>query len=436
MFTLLGKRQTYCDGVSRRNFFKIGALGFSSLTLPQLTLPQLLRAEATSPAGAANNRSIINVYLAGGPSHIDTFDPKPDAPPEIRGEFHPIATAVPGMQICHLMPKLASIATKFSLVRSLTGIRDEHAPDQTESGWSENDLKTVGGHPSLGCVVAKLQGATRGAVPTFVDLTGHTRHGFLGPVYSGFRPDGEGRNNLRLRGEITPERFHTRAELLSKLDHIRRDMDSSHAMDAMDAFNQRAYGVIASPKMAEALEWEKADTKVRERYGVAEHNENSRFLVAKRLVECGVRIISFSWGGWDTHGDNFNSLRRMLPPLDVGLSAMIDDLESSGLLQSTMIVMWGEFGRTPRVNPTAGRDHWAGAASALVTGGGLKMGQVIGSTNRYAETAKDRPVHLQEMFATFYQQLGIDPKKSTIRDPNGRPQYLTAHPDPVAELLA
>ena len=175
------------------------------------------------------------------------------------------------MEICHLMPKLASIATKFSLVRSLTGIRDEHALDQTESGWSENDLRNVGGHPSLGCVVAKLQGATRGAVPTFVDLTGHTKHGFLGPVYSGFRPDGEGRSNLRLRDEITPDRFHSRAELLSKLDHIRRDMDSSHAMDAMDAFNQRAYGVIASPKMAEALEWEKADAKVRERYGVAEH---------------------------------------------------------------------------------------------------------------------------------------------------------------------
>jgi hypothetical protein len=430
MLTLFGKRQTYCDGVSRRNFLKIGALGVGGLALPDL-----LRAEATAPAGTVNNRSIINIYLGGGPSHIDTFDLKPDAPPEIRGEFHPIPTTVPGMQICHLMPKLASIATKFSIVRSLTGIRDEHAVDQTETGWSESDLRSVGGHPSLGCVVAKLQGATRGAVPTFVDLTGHTKSGFLGPVYSGFRPDGEGRNNLRLRNEITPDRFHSRAELLAKLDHIRRDIDSSHAMDAMDAFNQRAYGVIASPKLAEALEWEKADAKIRERYGAIEHQENSRFIVAKRLVECGVRIVSFSWGGWDTHGDNFNSLRRMLPPLDVGLSALIDDLESSGMLQSTMIVMWGEFGRTPRVNPQAGRDHWAGAASALVTGGGLTMGQVIGSTNRYAETAHDRPVHIQEMFATFYQQLGIDPKKTTIRDPNGRPQYLTAHPEPVAELV-
>ncbi len=272
-------------------------------------------------------------------------------------------------------------------------------------------------------------------LPTFVDLTGHTKHGFLGPVYSGFRPDGEGRSNLRLRNEVTPDRFHSRTELLSKLDRIRRDMDASHAMDAMDSFNQRAFGVITSPKLAEALEWEKADAKVRERYGVAEHNENNRFLLAKRLVECGVRIVSFAWGGWDTHGDNFNALRRQLPPLDIGLSAMIDDLDSSGLLDSTMVVMWGEFGRTPRVNPTSGRDHWARAASAFVAGGGFKTGQVIGSTNRYAEEPRDRPVHIQEMFATFYQQLGIDPRKTTIRDPNGRPQYLTAHPDPVAELL-
>jgi uncharacterized protein (DUF1501 family) len=161
----------------------------------------------------------------------------------------------------------------------------------------------------------------------------------------------------------------------------------------------------------------------------------STFLVAKRLIETGVRIISMSWGGWDTHAQNFTSLRRQLPPLDTALSAMIEDLDASGLLGSTMIVMWGEFGRTPRINPGAGRDHWARAASALVAGGGMRMGQVIGSTNRYGETAQDRPVHLQEMFATFYHLLGIDPQTTTIRDPNGRPQYLVTHPDPIAELI-
>jgi hypothetical protein len=430
MLTLFGKRQINCDGLTRRNFLKVGAMGFGGLTLPSL-----LRSEANAAATVSTQKSIINVYLSGGPSHIDTFDLKPDAPPEIRGEFHPIATTVPGMEICHLMPKLAAMGKKVAIVRSLTDIRDEHAPNQTESGWSESELRSVGGHPSLGCVVSKLQGATTaGSLPTFVDLGGHTKTGFLGPVYSGFRPNSEGRGDLQLQ-QIGLDRFHSRTELLGQLDRIRRDIDGTHAMDAMDAFNQRAVGLITSNKMAEALNWEKADPKVRERYGIGTENSLSTFLVAKRLIECGVRIISLSWGGWDTHGDNFNVLRRQLPQLDTGLSAMLEDLDSSGLLSNTIVVMWGEFGRTPRINPQAGRDHWARAASALVAGGGMRMGQVIGSTNRYGEVAQDRPVHLQEVFATFYHLLGIDPHSTTIRDPNGRPQYLVAHPDPIAELI-
>jgi hypothetical protein len=252
MLTLLGKRQIHCDGLTRRNFLKIGALGFGGLTLPNL-----LRSEAAAGAGAQQTqKSIINVYLSGGPSHIDTFDPKPDAPPEIRGEFHPIATAVPGMEICHLMPKLAALGKKIAIVRSLTDIRDEHASNQTESGWSENDLKSQGGHPSLGCVVSRLKGATTaGSLPTFVDLGGHSHTGFLGPVYSGFRPNSEGRGDLQLQ-QIGLDRFHSRTELLGKLDRIRRDIDGTHAMDAMDAFNQRAVGLITSNKMAEALNWE------------------------------------------------------------------------------------------------------------------------------------------------------------------------------------
>jgi hypothetical protein len=430
MLTLLGKRQIHCDGLTRRNFIKVGALGFGGLTLPNL-----LRSEAVAAGAPLAQKSIINVYLSGGPSHIDTFDPKPDAPPEIRGEFHPIATTVPGMQICHLMPKLAAMGKKLAIVRSLTDIRDEHAPNQTESGWSQSELRSVGGHPSLGCVVSRLQGATTaGSMPTFVDLGGHSLTGFLGPVYSGFRPNSDGRGDLQLQ-QIGLDRFHSRTELLGQLDRIRRDIDGTHAMDAMDAFNQRAVGLITSNKMAEALNWEKADPKVRERYGIGADQSLSTFLVAKRLIECGVRIISLSWGGWDTHGDNFNSLRRQLPPLDTALSAMLEDLDASGLLSNTIVVMWGEFGRSPRINPQAGRDHWARAASALVAGGGMRMGQVIGSTNRYGETAQDRPVHLQEMFATFYHLLGIDPHNTTIRDPNGRPQYLVTHPDPIAELI-
>ena len=341
----------------------------------------MLRAESTQGAGT-NGHSGINIYLGSGPSHIDMFDMKPEAPPEIRGEFHPIATTVPGMQICHLMPKLAGMAGKFTIIRSLTGLNNEHSPSQTETGWKEFDLKSIGGHPSLGSVVAKLHGPTNGPVPRFVDLNGHSTHGFLGPVYSAFRPDNDGRGDLRLRPEITMDRFHNRAELLKQLDRVRRDIDSSRMMEAMDAFNGRAMGVITSSKLAEALDWEKADPKIRERYGIPESNDNSRFLVARRLVECGVRIVSFSWGGWDTHTENFTTLRRQLPPLDTALSAMINDLDEQGLLATTTIAMWGEFGRSPRIGG-GGRDHWPRAASVFIAGGGFTSGQVIGSTNRW-----------------------------------------------------
>lgn len=430
MLTLLGKRQFFCDGLSRRSFLKVGALGFGGLTLPQL-----LRSEAAAGTSARPQKSIINVYLPGGPSHLDMFDLKPEAPPEIRGEFHPIATTVPGMEICHLMPKLASIAKKLTIVRSLTGFQNEHASNQTESGWSERELRALGGHPSLGCVVSKLTGTTgKDSLPTFVDLSGYSKTGFLGPVYSGFRPNEEGRGDLQLQ-QIGMDRFRSRNELLSKLDRIRRDIDGTRAMDAMDAFNQRAVGLITSAKMSDALNWEKADPKTIERYGINAHRDLSTFLVAKRLIECGVRVISLGWGSWDTHSQNFPTLRYQLPPLDAGLSAMIDDLDASGLLTNTIIVMWGEFGRSPRISGSAGRDHWPMASSALVAGGGMRMGQVIGSTNRYGEAPQDRPVHLQEMFATFYQLLGIDPHTTTIRDPNGRPQYVVTHPDPVPELI-
>jgi Protein of unknown function (DUF1501) len=429
MLTLLGKRQRFCDGLSRRSFLRIGALGFGGLTLPDL-----LRSDAAASTHQAQ-KSIINVYLPGGPSHIDTFDLKPDAPAEIRGEFRPIATTVPGMEICQLMPKLAQLGKKFAIVRSLTGFQNEHSPSQTESGWSVTELQSLGGHPSIGAAVARLRGTTTASsLPTFVDLTGYSQSGFLGPVYSGFRPSDDGRIDLQMP-QIGLNRFRSRTELLGKLDRIRRDIDGSHAMEALDAFNQRAVGLITSAKMADALAWEKAPPKVRELYGIDGNASLSVFLVAKRLIEAGVRVISLGYGSWDTHGQNFPVLRYELPLIDAGLSGLLRDLDASGMLENTMIVMWGEFGRTPRVNTSAGRDHWPLAQSAFVAGGGMRMGQVIGSTNRYAEQPQDRPVHLQELFATFYQQLGIDPHTTTIRDPNGRPQYLVAHPDPVPELI-
>ncbi len=434
MLTVCGAQARYCDGVSRRNFLQVGAVGLAGLTLSDL-----LRAdEAGSGDARYKKKSIINVYLGGGPSHIDTFDLKPEAPKEFRGEFQPIDTTVPGIQICEHLPKLASMMDKLAIVRSLTGLHEEHSPHQTETGWSEQSLRSSGGRPSLGSVVARLHGANNGSAPTFVDLTGHTRHGFLGSVYGAFRPDGEGRANLTLNG-VTTGRLDDRQQLLSGLDRLKRESDASGSMKAMDAFAQRAVSVITSGEVARALDLSQEDPRLRERYlggGKSPHHENDRFLAARRLISAGVRCVSLSWGGWDTHGNNFGHLKMQLPPMDQGLGTLIEDLDAHGLLHDTIVIVWGEFGRTPRVNPGAGRDHWPRAMSVLVAGGGLQTGQAIGATNRNGEMPKDRPVHLQEIFATLYQHMGIDPKYTTLVDNNGRPQYLVEHNTGLRELLA
>ncbi len=433
MLTLLGSGSQFCDGVSRRAFLKVGALGVGGISLADI-----LRADAQA-GRADSHKAVINIYQAGGPSHIDTFDPKPEAPKEFRGEFAPIETCVSGIQICEHLPRLAGLMDKLTIIRSLAGLVDEHAPNQTESGWHGNLLKSIGGHPSFGSVIARLTGASHGSAPTFVDLSGVARHGFLGPVYGAFRPDGEGRADLKLNS-VSVDRLGERRELLAGLDRLRRDVDHSGMMQAMDSFSQRAVGVVTSGRLANALDLQQEDPRLRRRYSLTEKNEgsfpNDPFLTARRLVEAGVRCVSLAWGGWDTHGDNFGHLKRQLPAFDQGVGTLIEDLSARGMLDDVVVLVWGEFGRTPRVNGTAGRDHWPRAASVLMAGGSLRMGQVIGSTNRLGEEPKDRPVHLHEVFATLYNHMGIDPRYTTLIDPNGRPQYLVEHPLPVKELLA
>jgi hypothetical protein len=433
MLTIFGKKQRYCDGLSRRNFLKVGALAAGSLPLAGL-----LRAEAHAGA-SASKKSIINIYLGGGPSHMDMFDLKPTAPVEFRGLFNPIATNVPGMEICEHMPRLAQQGDKIALIRSITGIRDEHSPRQSDTGWSESSMRNEGGRPGLGAVVSKMHGSINGSALTSVALSDFTTAGFLGPVYKDYRPDGPGRSNLRLEGQMNEQRLYDRKALLSSLDRLRRDTDRSGMMTALDDFSQRAIEVVTSGKLAQALDTSKEDAKIRELYGLTvrkdEYQGNNNFLLARRLVESGARVVSLSWGGWDTHSDNFNSLKRQLPALDHGLSGLITDLDQRGLLQDTLIMMSGEFGRTPRINGTAGRDHWAPASFFFLAGGGLRTGQVIGSTNRLGERAQDRPVHFQEVFATVYHQLGIDPGTTTLVDPNGRPQYLIEQRTPIRELI-
>lgn len=444
MFSIFGSRVRFCDGISRRNFLQIGALGVGGLTLADV-----LRADETRKNDPTySKKSVINVYLPGGVSHMDTFDLKPDAPMEFRGTFNPIDTNVPGIQICEHMPRLAEIMDKCVIIRSLAGLVDDHTSHQTETGYTPQSLKSVGGRPSFGSVISKLHGSNNGSAPTFVDLNGISHRGFLGSVYGAFRPDGEGRSNLKLTGGVTTDRLDDRQKLLSGLDRMKRDADASGSMKAMDSFTERAVSVITSGSIADALDLSKEDPEVREMYSLNSATgggrgrrgngggENNPFLTARRLVSAGVRVVSLAYGSWDTHADNFNAMKRQLPTLDHWMAAMIKDLDSRGMLNDTIIALWGEFGRTPRINSGAGRDHWPRAASVLLSGGGLPAGQVIGSTNRLGEQPKDRPIHFHEVFTTMYQHMGIDPRHTTLVDNNGRPQYLIEHNEGIRELVA
>lgn len=416
-----GNRADYCDGVSRRSFLQLGAL-----TMGGLTLGQLYQAEAAAGVGSSN-KAIINVHLSGGPSHQDMFDLKPEAAQEFRGEFKPIQTNVPGMDICEHFPLLATMADKFAVIRSLVGSTGAHSNYQTHSAYDQRDLRNAGGRPALGSVISKLQGPSASGAPAFISYSGGDP-GYLGAVHKAFEPMG---GSLKLNDKLTSARLDERTNLLGQLDTIRRDMDTTGKMAALDSFTQRAVNVVTSGAVADALDSNKQSEKDRERYG----KDGTSFLRARRLVEAGVRVVTMTWGGWDTHSGNFTTLKRQLPNMDRGLSALLTDLSDRGMDKDVTVVVWGEFGRTPRVNQTAGRDHWPQVMQAFIAGGGMKLGQVIGSTTKNAEYAKDRPVHFHEVFATLYRNLGIDVKTAQLIDTAGRPQYLVDKRDVIPELV-
>jgi len=418
----LAAKARYCDGISRRSMLQLGAC-----TLGGLTLAQLFQAEVAAGVGSST-KAIINIHLGGGPSHQDMFDLKPDAPREFRGEFNPIKTNVSGIEICEHMPLLAQMADKYAIIRSLIGMYEDHSNFHTQTGFGRESLRNIGGRPSIGSVVSKVLGPTGTGAPCYIAYNDGPE-GYLGPVHKPYRPQG---GDLRLVGGMDETRLGSRTNLLASLDKIRRASDATGKMDALDSFTQRAVGVVTSGKVADALDLDKEDKAVRERYG---REDGRMFLTARRLVEAGVRVVTFDWGGWDTHGDNFNHLRRQLPKLDQGMSSLLQDLSDRGLDKDVTVVMWGEFGRTPRVNGGAGRDHWSRVAMGFLAGGGMRLGQAIGTSTANAEEAKDRPVHLQEVFATLYHNLGIDVQRTQLIDPAGRPQYLVEIRQPIEELI-
>ena len=452
MLTIFGSHPVashQCDGVSRRDFLKIGGMAAGGLSLSQI-----LASEAAAGTGSSH-KAIINVYLPGGPSHVDMFDMKPDAPSEIRGEFRPIKTNVRGIEICEMFPRTARLMDKIAVVRSIVDSEGLHDCYQCMTGRRRRENTPSGGWPQIGTWVSKLQGPVHAGMPPNVSLmypTGHRdwgqpgKGGFLGPSHAPMglvakdplaRPD-----DMTLKG-VSLERLHDRTRLLGAIDRFRRDLDTSGVMDSMDAFTQQAFSVLSSSGLVNALDVSQEDPRIVERYGPSSPVYQrdgapkmvQNFLIARRLVEAGARVVSLNYSRWDWHGGdglNFPRSRQEMPLLDQGLSALITDLHERGLDKDVSVVVWGEFGRTPRINKMNSRDHWPQVTFALLIGGGMRTGQVIGATDRTGDHVTERPVTFAEIFATLYHNIGIDVKTTTVRDLQGRPHYLI---DPSAEPL-
>jgi hypothetical protein len=455
MLTILGHsdpRKNHCDGISRRHFLKIGGMAAGGLSLAQLLSLQ-------SRAGTGrSHKAIINIYLPGGPSHIDTFDLKPESASEYRGEFRPIKTNVPGMEICEHFPRLAKMMDKFALIRSIADSDGDHDCFQCMTGHPRKDRPPQGGWPMMGAWVSKLQGSNPGVPPNVALMypTGNRTWGepgtggFIGPAFGPMNLVAKDPNakaqNMTLQG-ITLERLRDRDSLRAAFDQFRREADTNRTMEGLDHFNRQAMEILSGTGLVDALDLSKEDPRILERYGQNDPRYERdgapkmirNFLVARRLVEAGARVVSLNYSRWDWHGGdgmNFPKSKEEFPLLDQGLSALVTDLHERGLDKDVSVVVWGEFGRTPRLNSMNSRDHWPKANFALLAGGGMRTGQVIGATDRIGGEVVERPVKFQEVFATLYHNVGIDVRTATVQDIQGRPQYLVdSGIEPIRELI-
>jgi hypothetical protein len=421
-----------------------------------------LRAEET--AGIRSSpKSVILIYLVGGPPHQDMFDLKPNAPKEIAGPWRPTATNVAGIQICEAFPRLARMMDKLVVVRSLVGNQSDHDAIQVFNGHHPRKPVPSGGWPQFGSAVAKLQGAADPAIPPFISLCYTCTHGpynepgpgYLGPSLAPFRAMGQTRDDMLLRG-LSVDRLADRKTLLKNFDSMRHEADVNGTVKAMDTFTEQAFGLLTSSRMADALDLSKEPLRVVERYGTGDpkvHMDGNgaprvpqSLLMARRLVEAGARVVTLNYSKWDWHGgkdaegraDNSIFLREAedFPIFDQCVSALVEDLHQRGLDKDCTVIIMGEFGRTPKISAQVGRDHWPQVNCALLAGGGMKTGQVIGATDRIAGEAVARPVTFGELYATLYHNLGIDPSRTTIPDLNGRPQYLVEdQSQPMRELI-
>ena len=440
-----GRPQRFCDGLSRRSLLRIGSLAaIGGGASGGWSLPSILAADAAA-GRRSNPKSVIMIYLVGGPPHQDMFDLKPQAPKEFAGPWRPVRTNVPGIEICEAFPGLAKIADKYTLIRSLVGNQADHDAAQVFHGRDTRKAKPAGGWPQFGSMVSSLLGAATPTAPPFVSLCYPCTHGpynepgagFVGAAHSPFRPLGPARDELVLKG-ISLDRLHDRRGLLESVDRLRRDVDVTTNMRGMDAFTERALGLLPSSQLADALDLSKEDPRVVERYGSGDPtvfmDENGAprvpqsMLVARRLIEAGVRVVTLNYSKWDWHGGPGNSIFKReaedFPVFDQALSALVEDLHQRGLADDCAVVVWGEFGRTPKISDIVGRDHWPQVNCAFLAGGGMRHGQVIGATDRIGAEAIARPVTFGDVYATLFHHLGIDVQTTTLTDNQGRPQYL------------
>jgi hypothetical protein len=426
--------------LNRRSLLRVGALAIGGLTLPGL-----LRARAIAKQSAANRKSVILVWLAGGPSHIDMYDLKPTAPVEIRGEFKPIATNVPGVQISEHLPLQARIFDKLSVVRSAYHTNAGHGMGSQwmQTGYQATIEVNDNIYPSTGSVVAKLKGPNNPGLPAYVNLPRKVSFGnaaYLGASYNPFTPDANPNDpgfqvrNLRLPGRVDAERLQTRRDLVRTIDTLRRDVDTKGDLVGYDTFYREAMDMVTNTRAINAFDINKEPSNLRDRYGRNDLGQSC--LLARRLVEAGVTFVSVqAGGGWDTHGNNFSELkRRLLPQYDAAIAALVEDLHDRGLSDEVLVMSLGEFGRTPKINKDAGRDHWPGAMSILYAGGGLKMGQMVGTTDSTASYPTSKPYTPGCVLSTMYHVLGID-HRHVFYDDARRPLPVLNEGDPIKELV-
>jgi hypothetical protein len=450
--------QRYCDGMSRRSFLQAGVAGMASVSLANV----LRATQGGNPdAKPSKNTAVILLWMDGGPGHMDMYDMKPDAPAEYRGIWRPMKTNVPGMEITELFPKQAKIADKFSIIRSL------HHDDGDHFSAAHKILTSRGGangadmpikSPSISSIACKVCGPRKPGLPANVGVPfamtvgqrlGYFGSSYLGKQYDPFEPMGDPNaakyavQNLDLTAGLTIDRLEDRRKLQSHFDKVRRDADTSGAMESMDRFNQNAFEMLSSPAARKAFDISSEDTQTRDLYGRSHWGQSA--LLARRLVEAGATFVTVHMGGWDHHWDLQAGYENILPVVDQAVSGLFTDLTQRGLYDKVLVVMCGEFSRTPRMNDggnggpprsmgTPGRDHWGNAMFCLMGGGGVKGGQIVGSTDRLGEQPKDRPVTPSDIHQTIYHVLGVDPA-TTFLDLAGRPNFAVDGGAPIRELL-